>query len=232
MHGHIPPKQPRTQVGTHCCRHCRSTLAAPVENPHKAFCGNGCHTAFYRHRCRVCERPIDRKTERRQLCGRRKCRNEFQRHRLHFSGFGYPSAKLKPNALENSIKLGLKSDNSAGRGWRIVAGPPGQAPGAGTFLHCAVIGGEEAVAKANELNRRYWRGANANAEERCLIKPHTPPVNVVGGYKFSGAPEIDLSPSPAKTASVPTSPSIPDDVTIPDDLAVPEFLRRKIGGPQ
>jgi len=44
----------------HYCRNprCRSKLPLPVENEHHAFCTRGCHTGFYRSRCRVCERPL------------------------------------------------------------------------------------------------------------------------------------------------------------------------------
>ena len=50
----------------HYCRHpkCRSKLQTPVENHREAFCARGCHSAFYRHRCLVCERLMERKTER------------------------------------------------------------------------------------------------------------------------------------------------------------------------
>jgi hypothetical protein len=39
----------------HFCRHCRSKLKAPVANHREAFDSKGCHGAFYRHRCLVCE---------------------------------------------------------------------------------------------------------------------------------------------------------------------------------
>jgi hypothetical protein len=42
----------------HYCRNlkCRSKLPAPIENVRKAFCCRGCHSAFYRTRCLVCEK--------------------------------------------------------------------------------------------------------------------------------------------------------------------------------
>jgi hypothetical protein len=78
------------------------------------------------------------------------------------------------------------------RPWRIVAGPE-LTP---TQLHCATVGGEEAVEAINRTNLRHWREANAKAEGKTLIQRHHPPVNIVGGYKFPGAPVIDLAPVP------------------------------------
>jgi hypothetical protein len=64
----------------HRCRYprCRSKLPAPVSNPREAFCARGCHSSFYRHRCLICEEPMERKTERQLVCGKRACRNALQ----------------------------------------------------------------------------------------------------------------------------------------------------------
>jgi hypothetical protein len=69
-------------IKRHRCRNprCRSKLKTPVENDHRAFCCRGCFEAFYRIRCRVCERDItaDPMTGakriadgRRKFCGRK-----------------------------------------------------------------------------------------------------------------------------------------------------------------
>ena len=62
------------------CRNprCGCKLPAPVSNPREAFCTRGCHSSFYRKRCLVCEEPMERKTERQLVCGKRKCRNALQ----------------------------------------------------------------------------------------------------------------------------------------------------------
>jgi hypothetical protein len=53
------------------CRHCRSKLPVPVSNEREAFCARGCYNSFYRHRCRVCERPIEQpKRGQRLICKR------------------------------------------------------------------------------------------------------------------------------------------------------------------
>jgi hypothetical protein len=85
------------------------------------------------------------------------------------------------------------------------------------------VGAEEAVANTNSTNLRHWR-------ENCLIQPHHPPVNILGGYKFPNAPTIDLSA--ARHAA-----TAPDGVhadsnpyltlnQIPDDLSIPTFLKK------
>ena len=58
------------------CRNprCRSKLPAPVANVREAFCARGCH----RKRCRVCEGPMARRTERQLICGKRRCRNALR----------------------------------------------------------------------------------------------------------------------------------------------------------
>ena len=70
----------------HYCRNlkCRSKLPAPIENVRKAFCCRGCHSAFYRTRCVVCEKdtgtnPLTgekrKRLGQRKFCGR-KCKAE------------------------------------------------------------------------------------------------------------------------------------------------------------
>lgn len=48
------------------CRNpkCRLKLPEPVSNEREAFCCRGCYRSFYRHRCLICEQPMERKTER------------------------------------------------------------------------------------------------------------------------------------------------------------------------
>jgi hypothetical protein len=56
-----------------------------------------------------------------------------------------------------------------------------------------------------------------------LIGPHDPPVNIVGGYRFPGALQIDLNPASIPT---PADPAALFAAAIPADLSIPEFLRR------
>jgi hypothetical protein len=69
---------------------------------------------------------------------------------------------------------GLKSGPKSGRGWRIVAGP--------TDIHPLNLQAFPADAVATRTGR----------PSSTLIGRTTPPANIVGGYKFPGAPTIDL----------------------------------------
>jgi hypothetical protein len=122
----------------HYCRNprCRSKLPAPVANEREAFCCRGCHSSFYRHRCLICEAPMERKTERQLICGKRACRNALQ-VRSELGRYMPLSGVVSP--LEKSTKLGIKSPLTGDQGWRIVAGQ--MSPSA---FHCATVadGGE------------------------------------------------------------------------------------------
>ena len=89
------------------CRHpkCRSKLKTPVENPREAFCARGCHSAFYRKRCLVCEEPMERKTENQLICGKRRCRNALQGG---FNGGRYHGIVIGDSPPQNINKIGGK----------------------------------------------------------------------------------------------------------------------------
>jgi hypothetical protein len=55
-----------------------------------------------------------------------------------------------------------------------------------------------------------------------LIGPHDAPVNVVGGYKFPGAPKINLCPVESRLDDPKLRALI---AAIPSDLSIPNFLR-------
>ena len=65
----------------HRCRNprCRSKLPAPVANAREAFCARGCHGAFYRARCLVCEGTIEQpRRGTRLICKKAKCKNAWR----------------------------------------------------------------------------------------------------------------------------------------------------------
>jgi hypothetical protein len=58
-----------------------------------------------------------------------------------------------------------------------------------------------------------------------LIQPHHPPINILGGYRFPGAPEIGLSATSRPTgATITTTSAVATPIN--DDLEIPTFLRR------
>jgi hypothetical protein len=200
----------------HRCRNprCRLKLPAPVSNPREAFCARGCHTQFYRKHCMACEQPMERKRESQQLCGHRKCRNQFAALKAHFSLGRYHPSSPALDVSRNPTKTGIFSPVKSDRGWRVVAGPP-------VNLRLATIGAEDAVKNADKVNRRHWFEAGAAAE----IQRHHAPVNVVGGFKFPDAPQIEITPigkSPAVSLSIAAS------TVEGDGLDIPEFLRRPL----
>jgi hypothetical protein len=103
----------------HFCRHCRGRLATPTANHREAFDSKGCHRAFYRHRCIVCEGSLERKSEKQKLCRKSNCRNAFKRGenlgRYHSSqAVNYPIR----NPIEPGIKSALRIDR--GMDWAIA----------------------------------------------------------------------------------------------------------------
>jgi hypothetical protein len=82
-------------------------------------------------------------------------------------------------------------------------------------MRLATIGAAEAVKQADKANRRA----------AALIQRHHAPVNVVGGYKFPDAPEIQIGPSGNVSTSTPISAPV---ITDGDTLDIPEFLKRSL----
>jgi hypothetical protein len=203
-----------TEALRHYCRNprCRSKLSAPVSNAREAFCARGCHTQFYRTRCIVCERPMERTIETRQLCGRPRCRSQFATLKAYFSLGRYHPSSHALDASRNPIKPSTFSRLKTDRGWRQVAGPA-------VDIRLAAIGADDALKHADKVNRRHWADASAAA----LIQRHHAPVNVVGGYKFPGAPVVDIGVITKQTATAELASPIAIDG---DPLAIPDFLLR------
>jgi hypothetical protein len=201
-----PPPQVR-----HHCRYlrCGAKLNVPTDNRHDAFCSKGCWKQFYDRHCIVCEAVIPPpKTKPRAVCRRSHCKHEVQRHPERYSGVRYPSARLGQISSRSAHFTGLKTSLKSGRGSRVIAGPA---------VHPVNLQTSELpTSKANAAFRECWQ-----AEARkALIQRDTPPVNIVGGFKFPGAPKIGLTPTR-------TPPRVPaTDPSIGDDLDIPEFLKR------
>jgi hypothetical protein len=210
----------------HLCRNprCRSKLKAPTDNLRRAFCCRGCHSQFYRTRCLVCEKELPPGRSDRRFCRRPSCRSQYRRNPILFN-FDKPKTDRTTGPADLSLKSPIKSGTFGGletdRTWRIVAGPeltPEQ-------LRLAIgTDYDRQVLRENfRANAKHWNAA-------ALIGPNDAPVNVVGGYKFPGAPNIDLYPAESPIRNRPTdlNPAAPNKYIdqIPADLSIPPSLRR------
>jgi hypothetical protein len=161
------------------CRNlrCRIKLPAPVSNPRDAFCCRGCFDSFYLRRCLVCEAPIEqaKRGRPRLICKKSRCRAAF-RADLCLGKWVTSSTVINSLEVPNFIgpKLPLKPD----RPLRIIAGP--QETLSVSQFHCAGVGAARVIEQNNRLN----------TEGACLIKRDSPPINVVGGFKFPDSPAI------------------------------------------
>jgi hypothetical protein len=223
------PAKPASAPGLrHRCRNPRCGLKlrrGPTDNLRAAFCTAKCFDSYFRHRCLVCERPIDRKSERRQLCGRAQCRKQFQRHRERFYPPRYQASVSSPNASRSADKTGLKSGSEGGRAFRQVAGPELGA----TSLRLASLPLDPdfaaRIARANAHEVEARAKAKRKAERVAIVKRRYPLVNVLGGYRFPNAPVIDLSPIDPPPEWAITSRWAPTGVGA-DVPPIPEFLSR------
>jgi hypothetical protein len=227
------PTSPAPSIGPrHRCRHprCGAKLKQPTDNVRDAFCCSTCFESFYRSRCLVCERPIIRQTERRQVCDRQKCRGQFRRHREQFLGTRYPALVLSHNGLGSADKTGLKIGQKADRPFHQVAGPE-LSP---TAFRLATLPVDPELAARLERAHRPHVEARAKAKRAAaraaLIKRRTPPVNVLGGYQFPRAPTVDLSPTEPPPEWAVTSRWKPASAGA-DVPPIPEFLNRVPAAP-
>jgi hypothetical protein len=142
------------EVRRYCrCARCRSKLPKPVSNPREAFCCRGCHKQFYRSRCLICEGPMERKTERQLICGKRKCRNGLQSRSLPLGQYGSRDviSPLK-KAVNKGLKQALKPDRP--RPWRPFRGG---------------IVGPTRVIEAEVIARRVWREVTSPDGVPCHV---------------------------------------------------------------
>ena len=229
------PSNPPAQQLRHRCRSpgCRSKLPTPVENAHAAFCTPGCWAQFHRQHCVVCEKPFKRVTESQLTCGRRKCRSELRKWRALYTPFSlktsHPtSAVFTP--LGSAYSTGLKTRLTGDRPWRIVAGP--DLP----EINLRIPLEPQQVARLTRTHADYIarrRKAKRHADRKAQIKRRTPPVNILGGYRFPNAPTVSLSLiGPVKPMVSPEWSAVSHwaptgaGADMPD---IPHFLRRGSG---
>jgi hypothetical protein len=215
----IAPSSAQDRPRTRCRNsRCGSKLRPAVDNVHHAFCCVGCHAAYHRNRCIVCEAKLPSGPSNREICRRSECRAALRKFPQRYR---WPKTGERPqrSARFTGLKIGTKS----GRAWRKVAGP--DAPEIN--LHIPL--NPEFVAQLDRKHAAYHENrqkAKRKAQRTALIKRRHPPVNVLGGYKFRGAPEIDLSPIEALSWAIP-SRWIPSGTGI-DMPGIPDFLERKV----
>jgi hypothetical protein len=196
---HIQPHPPEIHTGfiRRRCRNprCGVKLKVNTANARDAFCCPGCFERYFHSRCLICERPISRKTGCRQVCSRRRCRDQFYRHKERFLPGWYLASVLRHNASRNPTKLGLQIGIKGSRAFRQIAGPELSLTSfrlAALPLHPELAA---RFARANAHEAKSRERAKRKAARTAIIKRWHPPVNVVGGHKFSGALTIDLSPT-------------------------------------
>jgi hypothetical protein len=213
-----PPARPQ-QDFRHYCRNprCRSKLSEPTSITRDAFCARGCYLGFYRTRCVVCEEKFECKNEREKVCGRRKCQAAFKGDRARFLSSRYPYGPDVLETLRSAHFTGLKTPTLDRPSWRIIAGP--SLPPANLR-----ISSDPEFADRLQRARANLIESARKAGRLALVQPHHPPTNVLGGHKFAGAPEIDLSPIEPAAAAATSSPAVRALVaTIPADLSIPNF---------
>ena len=136
-------------------------IKAPVSNRREAFCARGCHTAFYRKRCLVCEGPIERTRDDQKICRKAKCRSAW-RARTGFGRYIAPTdAKLPSQKPVNKGSKGAPKRDPRSVSWLVVAGPPEGI--SANALHCATVSDGLNCQKGSEFER-------VEAKNRAALK--------------------------------------------------------------
>jgi len=156
-----PTPQPDLQAAEgenlrHRCRNpqCRAKLPASVANAREAFCCCGCHSNFFRTRCRVCEAPIEQPNRGgvRFTCNKARCKRAWR------AGFGLGryhtpnhANSIQERPVNKGPKVGVSDDRASF--WRVIAAG---APISANQYHCAIVAAAEAIATADSSNAAHW----------------------------------------------------------------------------
>jgi hypothetical protein len=97
----------------HYCRKCRTKLAEPTDNPHRAFCCRGCFNQFHRSRCVVCEGKFRRRNERQRICIDVRCKSELRRFP---EAYAWPTSRNVGGTPSEAHFTGIKSALSGNHG--------------------------------------------------------------------------------------------------------------------
>ena len=94
--------------------------------------------------------------------------------------------------------------------------------------------GRSAVPRSSQKTQAISKPCKGTFNDRAspLIGPQDPPVNILGGYRFPGAPKITLATETETTPDLGLDdPGVAALIaTIPADLSNPDFLRRSFKG--
>jgi len=195
-------------------------------------CKKGCHEGFYAARCLVCEEPLPPQGRAgRKLCRGSSCKSEYHRNRSIYDFVGSDTGvKLLAKETPNPRAL-----NSAFRG-----GPAGQkrpavvaGPRLSKFaLHAAGLPLDHRYAEhLRRENVEPLRRHLVELAKKAALQRETPPLNVIGGYRFPNGPAVDLGPLPDRDDQIKRSDWKPcaSPSLVAEDLTIPEFLRRTGG---
>jgi hypothetical protein len=183
----------------HYCRNpkCRSKLPSPVTNLREAFCCRGCHTAFYRTRCRACEGPIEqpKKGGARFSCKKSGVAKPLKTDRGWHIVAG---RELTPN----EVRVATVADASDCQ-WRD-----------GSFERIEaqnrrLLEAHFAKVKADEQAEIEGNGYFTETDWREVVSPDGVVCYIADSGRKTSVTVTDVS-----------------HLTIPDDLSIPDFLRR------
>ena len=199
----------------------------------------GLHGSFYRHRCLACETgdAPERRASESLSPGRLQGKAGGKRRSSAGSWVGpAPPTATPENPLKPGVKTGLKPRSDPGRPWHRVAGPSSALR---TFAAAVVsdvipdgpdgqwVGGSFERIEAE--NRKRLKEHLAKLAKDCLYQRDTPPTNLLGGYKFPGAPtaaDLDLAKSTATVPDKIAAETARLIATIPANLSILNFLKR------
>jgi hypothetical protein len=203
----------------HRCRRCGTKLPRPTDNRDRAFCCAGCHASYFKNRCAVCEAKLPVGPSNREICRRPECRARLRKYPQT-----YRWSKTGERPPRSARKTGFKIGTKSGRAYCKVAGPDLTET---SFRLATLPLDPELVSRLDRAHAGFVESrkkAKRAAARKALIKRHHPPVNIVGGYKFSDAPAVDLSPIEPTQWAIPSywKPARAG-ADVPD---IPDFLRR------
>jgi hypothetical protein len=202
----------------HRCRNprCRGKLETPAENERDAFCCSSCYAVS---RALVRLRGADRAENRQST----PVRAEEMSERISTGsntiwGGRYRGTGPRHSGPKSSAKSKPKTGIKVGRAWRIVAGPDLPAVNLQVPLEPEL---------ADRLKRFHADLSRATGRP-ALFQRRTPPANVIGGYRFPGAPAVGLSPTEPATNAALAVGAERLIRSVPTDLSIPDFLKRTV----